>query len=64
VEVQHCSSAPAGIGLDGQTERVVCNVGSTTSWLMRLTSSPSSRFNTSSALTPAAHTGWFWNEVP
>ena len=38
------------------SSRVVCKVGRTTSWLIRLVSSPSRSFRKSAALTPAAHT--------
>ena len=38
------------------SSRVVCSVGRTTSWLMRLVSSPAMSFRKSGALTPAAHT--------
>src|SRR6202030_2541841 len=63
-----CARGGTGVGSPGRGQaaqspiakmsrsRVVCNVGSTTSWLMRLTSSPSRRRHTSRALTPAAHT--------
>ena len=38
------------------SSRVVCSVGRTTSWLMRLVSSPARSFRKSGALTPAAQT--------
>ena len=38
------------------SSRLVCSVGFTTSWLVRLVSSPAMFFRKSGALTPAAHT--------
>ena len=54
---------PSGRGHDAQSpiaymsgSRVVCSVGSTTSWLIRLVSRPPISFRKSGALIPAAHT--------
>ncbi len=44
--------------------RVVCSVGSTTSWLMRLVSSPSRSCSKSGAFTPAAPDHEFGREAP
>jgi hypothetical protein len=59
VAVQYAAALPGYFESAGKVLfglRVVRSAGVTTSWLMRLTSNPSSSRNTAGVFTPAAHT--------